>query len=163
LKNLEAKSSFQTKFMYEALKEAKIAFAEDEVPIGAVVVYKGTIIGRGHNQVERLADPTAHAEMLALSAAANFLKTKWLNEADLYVTIEPCAMCAGALVLARIHCIYFGAYDPKAGACGSVLNVARNPKLNHRILLKGGLLSQDCSSLLTEFFKRKREEKKDEF
>ena len=108
-------------YMQEALKEAQKAFAEDEVPVGAVIVSDGKIIGRGHNQIERLKDPTAHAEMIALTSAANYLNTKWLNQASLYVTIEPCSMCAGALVLARIKNLYFGASDPKTGACGSII------------------------------------------
>jgi tRNA(adenine34) deaminase len=143
-------------YMKEALKEAQKAFQEDEVPVGAVIVHKGKIIARGHNQVERLKDPTAHAEILALTSAANFLKTKWLNDASLYVTIEPCSMCAGALVLARTRNLYFGAKDPKAGACGSVVNIVNHKKLNHRIKVKSGILQKECSSLLKEFFKKKR-------
>jgi len=135
-----------------ALKEAEKAFEEDEVPVGAVVVHQGKIIARGHNQIERLKDPTAHAEMLALTSAANFLKAKWLSEASIYVTIEPCAMCAGALVLARIKNIYFGAPDPKTGACGSVMNIAHHKKLNHRINIKGGIMQEECGALLKEFF-----------
>ena len=147
-----------TEFMQEALKEAKSAFAEDEVPVGAVVVHEGRVISRAHNQVERLKDPTAHAEMLALTAAAACLNTKWLSQASLYVTIEPCPMCAGALVLSRIKNLYFSAKDPKAGACGSVLNIANHKKLNHRIKVTKGILEKECSSLLKEFFKKKRQE-----
>jgi tRNA(adenine34) deaminase len=142
--------------MSEALKEAVKAFEEDEVPVGAVIVYEGKIIARGHNQIERLKDPTAHAEMLALTSAANFLKTKWLNGISMYVTIEPCSMCAGALVLARIRNLYFGARDPKTGACGSVVNIVNNKKLNHRIRVKKGILEKECGALLKEFFKKKR-------
>lgn len=142
--------------MQEALKEAQKAFEEDEVPVGAVIVYKGKIIARGHNQVERLKDPTAHAEMLALTSAANFLKTKWLNGASAYVTIEPCSMCAGALVLSRIKNLYFGAKDPKTGACGSVVNIVNHKKLNHHIRIKSGFLEDKCGCLLKEFFKKKR-------
>ena len=149
-------SKIDTSYMLEAIKEARAAFDEDEVPVGAVVVFQAKIIGRGHNQVERLKDPTAHAEMLALTAATNYLGTKWLNEASLYVTIEPCSMCAGALVLARIKNLYFGVEDPKAGACGSAVNIINNKKLNHRIKVKGGILEQECGFLLTEFFKKKR-------
>ncbi|MFH0826800.1 MAG: tRNA adenosine(34) deaminase TadA [Candidatus Omnitrophota bacterium] len=144
------------KFMQEALKEAKRALKEDEVPIGAVVVYKDKIIGRAHNQVERLKDPTAHAEMLAITCATNSLNTKWLNDASLYVTIEPCSMCAGALVLARIKNLIYGAGDPKSGACGSVVNIVNHKKLNHRIKIKKGILEKESSSLLKEFFKKKR-------
>jgi tRNA(adenine34) deaminase len=142
--------------MQEALKEAQKASGEDEVPVGAVIVYKDKIIARAHNQVERLKDPTAHAEILALTSAANFLGTKWLNGAALYVTIEPCSMCAGAVVLSRIKNLYFGAKDPKTGACGSVINIANHKKLNHRIEVKGGILKDECSSLLKDFFKKKR-------
>ena len=143
-------------YMSEALKEARKAFQEDEVPVGAIVVYKRKVIARGYNQVERLKDPTAHAEMLALTSATNFLGTKWLNQASMYVTIESCSMCAGALVLCRIKNLYFGARDPKAGACGSVFNIINNKKLNHRIKVKGGILKEECGSLLSEFFKKKR-------
>ena len=142
--------------MQEALEEAKIAFQEDEVPIGAVVVYKDKIIGRAHNQVERLKDPTAHAEMLAITCATNYLNTKWLSEASLYVTIEPCSMCAGAEVLARIRNLIYGSDDPKTGACGSVTNIVNNKRLNHKIKVKKGILEKECSYLLKEFFKRKR-------
>jgi len=124
--------------------------------VGAVVVYQGKIIARAHNQVERLGDPTAHAEMLALTSATNYLNTKWLSGASLYVTIEPCNMCAGALVLARIKNLYFGAKDPKAGACGSVTNIVNHKKLNHRIKVKNGILEKECGTLLKDFFKKKR-------
>jgi len=143
-------------FMTEALKEAKKASEENEVPVGAVIVQDGVIIARGHNQVECLKDPTAHAEIIAITSAVNYLGTKWLNQASLYVTIEPCSMCAGALVLARIKNIYFGARDPKTGACGSVINIVNNKKLNHRIKVKGGILDKECGGLLTDFFRKKR-------
>ena len=142
--------------MLEALKEAQEAFREEEVPVGAVIVHQGKIIARGHNQVERLKDPTAHAEMIALTSAANYLGTKWLNEASLYVTIEPCSMCAGAMVLARIKNLCFGAKDPKTGACGSVIDIANHKKLNHRIKVTRGILETECSSLLKDFFRKKR-------
>ena len=147
----------QEYYMREALKEAQKAFQEDEVPVGAVIVNDGKIIARGYNQIERLKDPTAHAEMLCLTSATNYLGTKWLNEATLYVTIEPCSMCAGALVLARIKNICFGAKDPKTGACGSVVNIVNNNKLNHRIKIKSGILDRECGILLKEFFKKKRQ------
>jgi len=143
-------------FMLEALKEAEIARDKDEVPIGAVIVHNGRIISRGHNQVETLKDPTAHAEMIALTSAANFLGSKWLLGASIYVTIEPCSMCAGALVLSRIKNLVYGASDPKTGACGSVANIVSNKKLNHRLRVKKGVLKDDCSALLKEFFKKKR-------
>ena len=143
-------------FMREAVKEAQKAFSEDEVPVGAIIVFERKIIACGHNQVERLSDPTAHAEMLALTSATNFLRTKWLNGATLYVTIEPCSMCAGALVLSRIKNLYFGAHDPKTGAFGSVINIANNKKLNHKIKVTSGILKEECGGLLKEFFKEKR-------
>lgn len=146
-------------YMREALKEAARAFEEEEVPVGAVVVHQRRIIARGYNQVERLKDPTAHAEMIALTAATNFLGVKWLNAAELYVTIEPCSMCAGALVLARVKRVVFGAPDPKTGACGSVFSIANSAKLNHRIAVCGGVLEKDCGALVTAFFRKKRREK----
>ena len=145
--------------MQEALKEARKAFCEDEVPVGAVIVHQDKIIARGHNQIERLKDPTAHAEIIAITSAASYLGTKWLNQASLYVTIEPCSMCAGALVLARIKNLYFGASDPKTGACGSIINIEKKKKLNHRIKVVSGILKEDCALLLKEFFKKKRARK----
>ena len=145
--------------MQEALKEAQKAFEEDEVPVGAVIVSGLKIIARAHNQVERLKDPTAHAEMIAITQAAATLGSKWLSGASLYVTIEPCSMCAGALVLSRIKNIYFGATDPKTGACGSVTNIVNHKKLNHKIKVKKGLLKEACSSILTDFFKKKRSQR----
>ncbi len=143
-------------YMTEALKEAQKALEENEVPVGAVVVYKGRIVARGHNQVECLKDPTAHAEMLALTSAAGFLDSKWLNDVVVYVTIEPCSMCAGAMVLARVKNLVYGAPDSKTGACGSVFNVAHSAKLNHRIKVTKGVLKDECAFLLKEFFKKKR-------
>jgi tRNA(adenine34) deaminase len=143
-------------YMVEALRQAQRACEEDEVPIGAVIVHEGRVIARGYNQVERLHDATAHAEMLALTSASNLLQTKWLNQAQMYVTIEPCAMCAGALVLARIKRVIYGAADPKCGGCGSVVNVIANVKLNHRIVVTSGILQDACGAMMSEFFKKKR-------
>ncbi|MDD4909617.1 MAG: tRNA adenosine(34) deaminase TadA [Candidatus Omnitrophica bacterium] len=143
-------------YMRLALKEALAASEKDEVPVGAVIIHKGQMIAKAHNQIESLKDPTAHAEMIAITQAANYLKSKWLLGATIYVTIEPCAMCAGALVLSRIKNIVFGAKDPKTGACGSVFDIARHKKLNHRIKVSGGVMEADCSLLLKEFFKKKR-------
>ena len=143
-------------YMLEALKEAQKAFEEDEVPVGSIIVHDGKIIARGHNQIERLKDPTAHAEIIAITSATNYLGTKWLNEANLYVTIEPCSMCAGAMVLARIKNLCFGASDPKTGACGSIIDIANHKKLNHRIKVTRGILETECSSLLKDFFRKKR-------
>ena len=143
--------------MKEALKEAKKALNADEVPVGAVIVYNNKIIARAHNQIEMLKDATAHAEMLALTSATNLLGNKWLLECSIYVTIEPCSMCAGALVLSRIRRLIYGAHDPKTGACGSVLNIVNNKKLNHAIQIKSGILERDCSLLLKDFFLKKRQ------
>ena len=148
------------RFMNEALKMAYQAFELDEVPVGAVIVHQGTIIAKAHNQVETLKDPTAHAEMIAVTQAANALKSKWLHECSIYVTIEPCSMCAGALVLARIRKVIFAAKDPKTGACGSVVDLARHPKLNHRMDVKGGVMAKEAALLISEFFERKRAAKK---
>ncbi len=145
--------------MQEAFKEAYKAFERDEVPVGAVIVYKKRIIARAHNQMVTLKDPTAHAEMIALTQAADYLKNERLINCSLYVTIEPCAMCAGAAVLARIKRIIYGADDSKSGTCGSILNIANNRKLNHRIKIARGVLQEDCALLLKEFFKRKRRER----
>ncbi|MDD5584351.1 MAG: tRNA adenosine(34) deaminase TadA [Candidatus Omnitrophica bacterium] len=142
-------------YMQGALAEAAYAFKEDEVPVGAVIVHRDVIIARAHNQVERLCDPTAHAEMIALTQASGLLKSKWLNDCTLYVTIEPCSMCAGALVLSRVNRIVFGAPDPKTGAFGSKLDI-NILKLNHRIKVKKGVLEEECSRLLKDFFAGKR-------
>ena len=142
--------------MRQALKEAQEAFDKDEVPVGAVVVHKGKVIARAHNQIKLLRDPTAHAEMIALTQAANFFKNERLIGCSMYVTIEPCSMCAGALILARAKHIIYGAFDPKAGACGSVIDVARNRKLNHRLKVTTGVLEEECRQLISEFFKNKR-------
>ncbi len=142
--------------MQEAIKWAKMAAQKDEVPIAAVITLKNKIIARAYNQVEMLKDPTAHAEMLAITQAANYLSSKWLQDCTLYVTIEPCSMCAGALVLARIKKIVYGANDPKAGACGSIANIVRHKKLNHRIEVKSGILKEECAGLISEFFRKKR-------
>ncbi len=146
------------KFMQEALKLALQASSRDEVPVGAVVEYENKIIGKGYNQVEMLKDPTAHAEMIAITSATSYLKSKWLNKCTLYVTIEPCSMCAGALVLARIGRVVFGASDSKAGAFGSKLDI-NQLKLNHKINVKKGILENDCSQVMKEFFRKKRLEK----
>ncbi|MBF0511071.1 MAG: nucleoside deaminase [Candidatus Omnitrophica bacterium] len=146
-------------FMREAIRQAKMAASQDEVPVGAVIVHERKIIARAHNQIETLKDPTAHAEMIAITQATNYLSSKWLEKCVLYVTIEPCAMCAGALVLARIDRVCFGAKEPKTGACGSVLNIAHHKSLNHRIEVSSGILSDEASFLVTSFFKNKRSKK----
>lgn len=143
-------------YMFEALKEAQKAFDEDEVPVGAVIVYERKIIAKAHNQIKRLKDPTAHAEIIAITQAAAYLNNERLINCSVYVTIEPCAMCAGALILARVNRLVFAAVDPKTGACGSIFNIASSKKLNHRINVTKGVLSAECGGLLKEFFKRKR-------
>jgi tRNA(adenine34) deaminase len=143
--------------MGEALKEARKAYEADEVPIGMVIVDRDQqIIARAHNQVEMLRDPTAHAEMIALTQAANHLSCKWLLDCTAYVTIEPCCMCSGALVLARIRRLVVGAAEPKMGGCGSVVDLSRHPALNHRFEVHYGVREPECSSLMKSFFLEKR-------
>ncbi|MBF0619900.1 MAG: nucleoside deaminase [Candidatus Omnitrophica bacterium] len=142
--------------MREALKQAGRAADIDEVPVGAVIVHGREIIARAHNQIEMLKDPTAHAEMIAITQATNHLSSKWLQDCVLYVTIEPCSMCAGALVLSRIEKVFFGARDPKTGACGSVVNIPRIEKLNHHFDVEGGILESECAAIVSAFFKKKR-------
>jgi tRNA(adenine34) deaminase len=143
-------------FMRLALREATRALEHDDVPIGAVVVRDGEVIGSGHNERELRSDPTAHAEMIALREAARTLEDWRILDAVMYVTLEPCAMCAGAIVLARLPRVVFGATDPKAGAAGSVLDVLAEPQLNHRPQVEGGLLSLDAAELLQSFFASRR-------
>jgi len=142
--------------MRAAFKEARRALEDDEVPVGAIVVHEGRVIGRAHNQRERLKDPTAHAEMIALTQAAAALESWRLDGAVLYVTLEPCLMCAGALVNARVKRVVYGAKDPRAGACGSIYNVGIDARLNHRFEVAGGVLEGECAELLREFFAKKR-------
>lgn len=144
------------KWMRQALAEAKLALKKDEVPVGAVVIYEDRIIGRGHNQVESLKDPTAHAEIIAIGAAAGYLDSWRLSGASLYVTLEPCAMCAGALVLGRLDRLVFGAKDPKTGACGSLFNIVQDPRLNHQIQVFSNVLEEECNRLLQAFFEKLR-------
>jgi tRNA(adenine34) deaminase len=143
-------------FMRLALREAERALEHEDVPIGAVVVRGGEIVSAAHNERELRQDPTAHAEILALREAAQALGSWRLLETVLYVTLEPCAMCAGAIVLARVPRVVYGASDPKAGACGSVLDVLGEPRLNHRPEVAGGLLRDQCSELLSSFFAARR-------
>ncbi|MBL1213604.1 MAG: nucleoside deaminase [Ignavibacteriae bacterium] len=144
------------RFMFAALSEAEIAFEKDEVPIGAVVVHNNRIIGKGHNQVETLNDPTAHAEMIAITAASNNLSSKYLTDCELYVTLEPCVMCTGAVILAKLPKLYFGAFEPKSGACGSIYNFAEDKKLNHTIKIYSGIYAEESKNLLQSFFDKKR-------
>ena len=145
-------------YMREALKQATIAFEKDEVPVGCVIVHKSQIIARAHNQIKMLKDPTAHAEMIAITQAAAFLKNERLNGCDMYATIEPCPMCAGAMVLARIQNLYYATEDPKSGAAGSVINILDNKNLNHTVKATSGILRYEARSLIKEFFSNKRKE-----
>jgi tRNA(adenine34) deaminase len=141
------------RFMFAALQEAEKALEENEVPIGAVVVKDNKkIIGRGYNQVERLKDATAHAEMIALTAAANNIGNWRLNECSIYVTLEPCIMCTGALLASRINELFFSEFDPKFGACGSVYNLAEGGKTNHKIKVYSGIYAEESKKLLQDFF-----------
>ena len=142
--------------MEEALQEARKAAAEGEVPIGAVIVREGEIIARAHNKTEQDKDPTAHAEMLAIRKAAEYLGGWRLTGCSMFVTTEPCSMCAGAMVLARIQRLVFGASDPKAGACGSVSNIVSDSRLNHRVEITSGVLGEECGRMLKDFFRAKR-------
>ena len=142
--------------MQYAFKEAEKAYEKNEIPIGAVVVFENHIIGKGYNQVETLRDPTAHAEIIALTSAAEYLSSKVLLGCTMYVTLEPCSMCAGAIVLAKVEALYFGAYDNKSGACGSVLNITNNKALNHRLSVTGGIMDDRCGELIRSFFDVKR-------
>jgi len=144
-------------WMEFAFKEAEKAYRKDEVPIGAVIVHQSQIIARGFNQVEMLKDPTAHAEMLAITAAADHLDARRLLNTTLYVTLEPCSMCAGAIVLSRIPRLVFGASDPKGGACGTLFNIVQDQRLNHQLSVTGGVLEQKCSLILSDFFRRLRD------
>jgi tRNA(adenine34) deaminase len=143
-------------FMRLALREAERALEHDDVPIGAVVVHEGEVIASGCNERELREDPTAHAELLALREAARALGSWRVLDSVLYVTLEPCAMCAGAIVLARVPRVVFGTWDPKAGAAGSVLDVLAEPRLNHRPEVAGGLLAEECGALLRSFFAGRR-------
>ena len=146
-------------YMRESLNEAHAAFNLGEVPVGCVAVHQGAVIARAHNRRETWTDPTAHAEMLVLREAARKLGKWRLNEVSLYVTLEPCSMCAGALVLARIDGLVYGCKDPTAGACGSVFDILREPRLNHRIEVKSGVLESECQSVLKDFFEGRRLDK----
>jgi tRNA(adenine34) deaminase len=143
-------------FMRRALREAEIALEEGEVPVGAVVVREGRVIGRGHNQRETLKDPTAHAEIIALTQAAASVEAWRLEDCVLYVTLEPCAMCSGAIVNARLRRVVYGAADPRAGFCGSLGNLAQHPELNHHVEVVPGVLSSDCAGILEDFFRQRR-------
>ncbi|PJA98549.1 MAG: tRNA-specific adenosine deaminase [Ignavibacteriales bacterium CG_4_9_14_3_um_filter_30_11] len=143
-------------FMYSALQEAEQAFSLKEVPVGAVITHNDKIIGKGFNQVEKLKDPTAHAEMIAITSAANHLGNWRLDECDIYVTLEPCIMCAGAILNSRLKNLYFSAFDPKFGACGSVYNLIEEKKYNHTLNIYSGIYESESKDLLEKFFKKIR-------
>ncbi len=143
-------------WMREALKEARKAFINNEVPVGAVVVQNNKIIGRGYNQIETLQDPTAHAEMIAITAATNHIQYKWLRDSMLYVTVEPCSMCAGAIVLARLKKVIYGVQDIKTGAHSSLFNLLNDPRLNHQVEVIPGVLRDQCSAIMIDFFEKLR-------
>jgi tRNA(adenine34) deaminase len=143
-------------FMKLAIKEAKKAELIDEVPIGAVIVKDGKVIARAHNKKESKNQATRHAEIEAIEKATKKVNNWWLEDCDIYVTLEPCAMCAGALINSRLRNIYFGAYDKKAGCCGSLYNLPEDTRFNHRLKVEGGILEEECASILTNYFKKKR-------
>jgi tRNA(adenine34) deaminase len=155
IKNMEGTIS-DKQFMASAIDQAKIAEENGDVPIGAVIVYQNQIIGKAYNQREQLKDPTAHAEIIALTQAAAYLETWRLNGCTMYVTLEPCPMCAGALVLARMDRLVYGCDDPKSGACGSLYDITRDERLNHRLKVTSHFMEDECSKLLQDFFKKKR-------
>jgi tRNA(adenine34) deaminase len=147
-------------FMRAAIREAQAAEEDGDVPIGCVIAHGGIIIAKAHNQREQLTDPTAHAEMIAITQAAEHLQSWRLHGCTIYVTLEPCSMCAGAMVLGRIDRLVYGCRDPKTGACGSLYNIVQDERLNHRIEVTEGVLEQDCSAMLSDFFARRRLENK---
>ena len=147
------------KWMQKALKEAKNALTEDEIPVGAIVIFENQIIGKGYNQREKLNDPTAHAEMIAITAAANFLDSWRLDDCTLFVTLEPCPMCAGAIVNARIPEVVFGVQDKQYGACVSQFMLCDHPSLNHSVKIVPNIMEEECKAVLGEFFSNLRTEK----
>jgi tRNA(adenine34) deaminase len=144
------------KWMSEAIRLAQIAYEEEEIPVGAIVVKDNRIIGRGYNQREKLIDPTAHAEILAITAAANTINDWRLNDCTLYVTKEPCAMCAGAIINSRISMVIFGCFDAEHGYCGSIADLCRDIHLKNDITVRGGIKEEICLSLIQDFFRTKR-------
>lgn len=142
--------------MEMALSEARVALAEGEVPVGAAIVVGGQLVAQAHNETIARHDLTRHAEVIAIQRASSTLKVDRLENATLYVTLEPCAQCAGAIVLARVRRVMFGAYDPKAGMAGSVEDLLRHPRLNHRVEVMGGVMEEECGALLGEFFRERR-------
>ena len=153
---IESDGQSQEFYMRKALTQAQAAFEVDEVPVGAVVEFEGRIIAAAHNQCVALKDGTAHAEMLAITQAAEMMGDWRLERCTMYVTLEPCVMCAGAIINTRVPKVVFGAFDPKGGAVGSLFNLLQDDRLNHTCHVLGGVMSAECGEILTEFFKRKR-------
>ena len=156
---LSASSPFQrdpVSYMNAAFRMAQQSEESDEVPVAAVIVHSNEIIAKAHNQIETLKDPTAHAEIIAITQAAEHLGSKVLKDCDIYVTLEPCPMCAMAIVLAKIDRIFFGAADPRTGACGSIMNLPSDNRLNHQVEVISGIMEAECSEILTSFFKERR-------
>lgn len=149
----------QEKFMKEALKEAKKAYEKEEIPVGAIIVKDNKIIARAYNVKEEKKDTTKHAEIIAIQKASKKLESWRLTDCDIYVTLEPCSMCAGALIQSRIRKVYIGTMDKKTGACGSVLNLLENYKFNHKVEVENGILEEECEKILKEFFKELRNKK----
>ncbi len=143
-------------YMNYAFKEAERAFEKEEIPVGCIIVFGDTVIAKAHNQVETLQDPTAHAEILAITSAAEYLHSKQLAGCSMYVTLEPCTMCAGAIILSKIENLFFGAFDMKSGACGSVFNITNNNALNHKCNVAGGIMDDKCRKILRSFFEVRR-------
>lgn len=156
-------NSNHLRYMQQAFLLAERAYEEKEIPVGAVVVHNSRIIGKGYNQTQRLNDPTAHAEMLAISAACSTLGQKYLADCSLYVTLEPCPMCAGAVVWSKLDTVIVGAWDARAGACGTVFNIASNNRLNHQVKVIQGFMEQDCEWILKQFFRERRAEQNGEY
>lgn len=142
--------------MKMALREAERALEEQEIPVGAIVVHQGMLVGRGHNMVEQLQDPTAHAEMIAITAACETIGSKYLNDCSLYVTLEPCPMCAGAMVWSKLGRLVFGAFDSKAGGASTIYNIPQDRRLNHRVDIVSGVEAEPAAAMLQDFFRKKR-------
>ena len=149
-------SNIHEKWMKYALVEAVKAYDDDEIPVGAVIIKDNQIIAKGSNQKELLKDATAHAEIIAITSASNYLQDWRLEECIMYVTMEPCAMCAGAIINSRIKAVYFGVYDEGSGCCGSLYQICQDPRMNHQTIARGGILEEDSKSLLKDFFRIKR-------
>ena len=150
------KKNNHEKWMKHALVEATKAYDNDEIPVGAIIIKNNQVIAKGYNQKELLKDATAHAEIIAITSASNHLQDWRLNDCTMYVTMEPCAMCSGAIINSRIEAVYFGVYDEGAGCCGSLYQICQDPRMNHQTIARGGILEEDSKSLLEDFFKLKR-------